>query len=365
MGRPATRIVFDLDGTLVQTRIASWEVFRTVQAEFGLHVETPEEFFTFFEGNFFASLNELVPDIQTANALVARFFEHLEHAYHPVIIPGMVSVARALASRATLAVLSSNATSVIRRVLTENGLEFCFSHVFGGDVEPDKSVGLRRFLADAAQGVGRRCTAPYDEGADGQDATAADTVLVTDTVGDVRAAVAAGVRVVGVSWGMHSSDRLRAAGAEFVAMWPQELIAYLLPDEDAHGRESGTSCELVSMTSFSDPSRPSVPASAPMRPPAGASAPFAEAGTETHRLAAGDISRAVDIRRSRRRVPSAVFALPAPASLDLSPPASECCAPSASTESIGTPRRSSDAMDEMSAAMRTIIGVAARQVLTR
>jgi phosphoglycolate phosphatase len=114
-------------------------------------------------------------------------------------------------------------------VLDDNGLQFCFAHVFGGDVEPDKGAGLRRYLADAAQGVGRRCAPAFDEGGEETAVAAGDTVLVTDTVGDTEAAIAEGVRVVGVSWGMHSADRLRAAGAEFVAVWPQEIIAYLLP----------------------------------------------------------------------------------------------------------------------------------------
>lgn len=353
MGSPATRIVFDLDGTLVQTRIASWEVFRTVQTEFGLNVKTPEEFFAFFEGNFFASLRELVSDARTADALVARFFEQLEHAYHPVIIPGMISVARALASRSTLAVLSSNATSVIRRVLTENGLEFCFSHVFGGDVEPDKSVGLKLFLADAAQGVGRRCTAPYDEGAPDQDATAADTVLVTDTVGDVRAAIAAGVRVVGVSWGMHSADSLREAGAEFVAMWPQELIAHLLPDEDS--RRAGSNCDLPSMASLSAPAPPATTISA-AEP---------ETDTATQGLAAVDASSALEIRRARRRVPSAAFSAPASTSLEVRSSSSACCAASASEDPIATRKPSSLARDELSAAIRAIVGDVSREALSR
>lgn len=227
--RPATQIVFDLDGTLVQTRVASWEVFRDVQAEFRLGIETPEDFFAHFEGNFFASLRAVCPDEETADAVIARFFERLEADYSPRLVPGMADVVHALAPRATLAVLSSNATSVIRRVLDDNGLQFCFAHVFGGDVEPDKSAGLRRFLADAAQGVGRRCAPSFDEGGEAGAAEAVDTVLVTDTVGDAEAARAAGVRVVGVSWGMHSAERLRAAGAEFVAVWPQELIAHLAP----------------------------------------------------------------------------------------------------------------------------------------
>lgn len=227
--RRATRVVFDLDGTLVQTRLASWEVFRKVQAEFDLGIETAEEFFAHFEGNFFTSLRAFCRDERLADAVIARFFACLEADYHPLLVPGMADVVHALAPQATLAVLSSNATTVIRRVLDENGLQFCFAHVFGGDVEPDKSAGLRRFLADAAQGVGRRCAPSFDEGGQDAAATAADTVLVTDTVGDAEAARAAGVRVVGVSWGMHDADRLREAGAEFVAVWPQELIAYLAP----------------------------------------------------------------------------------------------------------------------------------------
>lgn len=60
-------------------------------------------------------------------------------------------------------------------------------------------------------------------------------MLITDTVGDVRDALAAGIRVVGVAWGMHGVDELTEAGAEFVALGPQELAAYLLGDAGAAG----------------------------------------------------------------------------------------------------------------------------------
>ncbi|MFT4234384.1 MAG: HAD family hydrolase [Microbacterium sp.] len=222
----ARQIVFDLDGTLVQTRVSSWEVFREVQAEFDLGIDTDEKFFALLEKNLFVALREACSDERTADAVSARFLEKLESDYRPELVPGIADVVRALASRATLAVLSSNSTAVIRRVLIDNDLAYCFSHVFGGDVEPDKSAGLQRFVADAAQGVGRRCVAPYDEGST---VDQVQTVLVTDTTGDTAAALSAGVRVVGVSWGMHSPEALRDAGAEFVAMWPQELIAHLRP----------------------------------------------------------------------------------------------------------------------------------------
>ena len=41
--------------------------------------------------------------------------------------------------------------------------------------------------------------------------------MIGDTTFDMEMARAAGVRAVGVSWGYHTADMLRAAGAELVA----------------------------------------------------------------------------------------------------------------------------------------------------
>jgi phosphoglycolate phosphatase len=145
----------------------------------------------------------------------------------------MVDVVRRLAADCTLAVMSSNAMQVLRRVLVAGDLAFCFAHVFGGDVMPDKRAAIRAFLADTGSGFGRRCSADYDETGRRTDPDPSTTVLVTDTAGDVRDALEAGIRVVGVAWGMHSVDELKAAGAEFVALWPQEVAAHLLGDAAA------------------------------------------------------------------------------------------------------------------------------------
>jgi phosphoglycolate phosphatase len=231
--RPASHIIFDLDGTLVQTRVASWAVFRQVNTEFNLGVDDEEKYFALLKGNLFERMRQLCESEEKADAAIESFMTKLGSDYFPDMIPGMVDVIHALAPRSTLAVLSSNHTSVIRRVLTGNGVEFCFAHVFGGDVEPDKTLGIRRFVADAAQGAGRRCSAFYDESAESVSLAENQTVLVTDTVGDIEAAFAAGIRAVGVSWGMHSEAQLMAAGAEFVAVWPQELVSYLRASESS------------------------------------------------------------------------------------------------------------------------------------
>jgi phosphoglycolate phosphatase len=220
--------MFDLDGTLVQTRGASWAVFRQISDEFGLGLTGPQEYFDLFRGNIFASLDSLCDGHADSEQVKQAFLERLRAQYNPAMVPGMADVIRRLAGHCTLAVVSSNAMEVLRRVLVGNGVAYCFAHVFGGDAVPDKTAAFRSFLADAASQYGRRCEVTYDETPGAARPDLSTTVLVTDTAGDVRDALEAGIRAVGVAWGMHTADELTAAGAEFVAIWPQELPGYLL-----------------------------------------------------------------------------------------------------------------------------------------
>jgi phosphoglycolate phosphatase len=238
-GHPPTRaVIFDLDGTLVQTRVASWLIFEQINDRFDLGVTGPEQYFDLFRGNLFVQLRALCRDDAHADEVEAAFLDLLRREYSPPMIPGMVEVVRRLAAHCTLAVLSSNAMQVLRRILVDNDLAYCFAHVFGGDVAPDKTVAIEAFLAEPGSGFGRRCAADYDEGGAVTVPGPESTVLVTDTAGDVRAARAAGIRVIGVAWGMHSPAELTDAGAEFVALWPQEVASHLLGDaaaEEPHG----------------------------------------------------------------------------------------------------------------------------------
>lgn len=204
-------VIFDFDGTLVRAREASWKLFQRTNRAFALGIDRPEDFYALFRRNFFAALADVCPD-DAARARRARehFQDLLRREYTPDIVPGMADVIRRLASTHTLVVLSSNTMQSVRRTLERHELASCFAHAFTGDVEPDKTRGIRRLLADPSY-------APHG-----------DAVLVTDTVGDIREALVAGIGAIGVVWGMHSKEELDTAGAEFVAMWPQELLTYVL-----------------------------------------------------------------------------------------------------------------------------------------
>ena len=227
---PVRAVIFDLDGTLVETRQASWEVFRQVNDRFDLGVTTPEAFYDLFRDNVFRALDALCSDEHQAREVKHEFLALLRSEYLPPMIPAMADVVRALSRRVTLCVLSSNAMEVVRRVLVDNDLAYCFAHVFAGDVEPSKAQAIERFLSDPSYASARRGVPAYDEPTDAPHPHQRETIMVTDTIGDVREARAAGIRSLGVTWGMHSDRELLDAGAEFVAIWPQEIVTYLLGD---------------------------------------------------------------------------------------------------------------------------------------
>jgi phosphoglycolate phosphatase len=222
-------LLFDLDGTLVQTREASWKLFAKTNAAFGLGISTQEEFFQLLEDNMFHALRKRCRDERKADEAARHFLGLLKSEYNPEFVPGMCDVVKAFAGNCSLAVISSNAVATIRRILTHENVANCFSHVFGGDVEQDKRASVRRFLADRSYLVNRDCSPAYREGEQPSVPTGEQIVLITDTVGDVKHARECGIRAVGVAWGMHSEKQLLQAGAEFVALWPQELVAHLLP----------------------------------------------------------------------------------------------------------------------------------------
>jgi len=226
-------LLFDLDGTLVRTREASWELFRQTNEKFGLGVDTPSAFFRLFNQNFFTALDEKSGNGAGAEAEAVKrhFQELLRQDYSPDLVPGMANVVHALAGHYTLIVLSSNTMEAVRRILLNSDVAHCFAHVFSGDVAPSKVDAIKRFLADPSYSCGRRCSPHYEESTPQRLHGPQEAMLITDTVGDVEEAVAAGIRVGAVSWGMHRAEDLEAAGAEFVCIWPEELVAYLKPGE--------------------------------------------------------------------------------------------------------------------------------------
>ena len=116
---PIKAVLFDFDGTLVETRTASWELFEETNREFKLGLDTREKFFQIFEGNFYDSLIRHCQDEAVASAAATHFMELVRERYHPPFIPGMVtSVSKSEISSACASALMS-ASLALPALMTE------------------------------------------------------------------------------------------------------------------------------------------------------------------------------------------------------------------------------------------------------
>jgi len=127
------------------------------------------------------------------------------------LFPGVAEALDGLRGR-TLAVLTNKPGHFSRTILAGLGVADRFARIWGaGDVphhKPDPG-GLRRLMAELGASPG-------------------ETVMVGDSAVDVRTGRAAGVRTVGVTWGLRPQD-LEREPPDRVVDDPREIPALLAP----------------------------------------------------------------------------------------------------------------------------------------
>jgi len=203
--------IFDLDGTLVDSR---QDIFRAVAhalASLGLPPRTLEEV-TGFVGEGAARLvaRSIAPsDHLLEPALAAWRAHYAEHLLdHTRLYPG---VAAALASaRCALAVHTNKPADMARRILAGLGVLARFAAVVGGDDGPRKPdpAGTLEIMARL-------------------DASPEETVFIGDSRVDCETAAAAGIRFVAVTWGFLPAASLAGCRADVFASTAADLLPWL------------------------------------------------------------------------------------------------------------------------------------------
>ena len=215
MDRPAA-LVFDLDGTLIDSRRDITTAINRMREELGLPPIPLEAVVTMVgEGARLLverALGPAFPAEQVDRAL-ARYLEH----YADVCLdetkayPGIEEMLEGLAGRYPLALLSNKGEALSRKILAGLGLSRFFGEILGGDSLPTRKpdpAGLH-VLAE-------RLGVPLDR-----------LLLVGDTWIDAETAHNAGCAFVLVEWGFPRPPNLDGVKADLKVARAGELAAAL------------------------------------------------------------------------------------------------------------------------------------------
>ena len=213
---PFQAVLFDLDGTLLDTLVDLAEAMNTVLAGLELPVH-PVANYRYYVGDGMRNLALRVLPADRLD-LADEVIDLMWHEYHArrgattQPYDGVPALLDALVARELrLAVLSNKPDDLAKLVVGEKLGRWPFAVVLGArdgvPVKPDPSAA-REILAHLG--------------------LAPDQVLyVGDTATDMHTAAAAGMPAVGAVWGFRTADELQAAGARWLAEGPGDVLAAL------------------------------------------------------------------------------------------------------------------------------------------
>jgi phosphoglycolate phosphatase len=218
-GRPAA-VVFDLDGTLIDSRQDLATAVNATRAELGLTPLAPAQ----VVGMVGEGARKLVERALGAEVPPERFEEvyrrYLEH-YGAVLLDttrayyGIPEALARLASRFPLAVLSNKPEEFSRRVLDGLGIGQHFREVVGGD-----SLSSRKPDPEGLHLLAKRLQVRPEH-----------IVLVGDTAIDAATARTAGCPFALVTWGFAAPPDLARIESDYRFERPAELAATLAGDQ--------------------------------------------------------------------------------------------------------------------------------------
>jgi phosphoglycolate phosphatase len=202
-------VLFDMDGTLVDSQNIIYEGVRRSFAEAGIEAPSrdqvlaiigrslPEAIGTLLDRDERDDLvTRVVASYRAAFQDMRRMAEHFE-----VLYPGAKETVANLKSRpdVVLGIATGKSRRGVASIIATHGFDDVFATIQTADTHPSKP--------DPSMVL----TALHEVGT-----TRERTIMIGDSSYDMQMARAAGVSALGVSWGYQSADKLVLAGAEAI-----------------------------------------------------------------------------------------------------------------------------------------------------
>ncbi|HVC93599.1 MAG TPA: HAD family hydrolase [Pirellulales bacterium] len=210
-------IVFDLDGTLLDSLADIGETANSVLARLGFPVHALGEYRRFVGEGVAVLFHRALAAGRRTDEIIAHCISEFQIAYgrnwnvHTKPYMGIPELLDSLAERGLKMAVLSNKPHEFARRCVEHYFPARFEVVFGErDGVPRKPDPAAAFEIAQRLGIAAR-----------------EFVYVGDSAVDMETALNAGMRPIGAAWGFRSVDELNAAGAGAIISQPLELLSFL------------------------------------------------------------------------------------------------------------------------------------------
>ncbi len=215
MTKPLKLVMFDCDGTLANSHAFLVRVAKESFAHVGATVPLESRMNDFLSMTFEDFLKTL--DGHMTGEQLQKAYDHMratlvgERDSGAIVEPvydGIKEMLKTLYDQNYLLGVATNKQAHgLAAVLKTNGIDRYFVTLQNSSNSATKPSPDMILNAMAATGADRK-----------------DTVLVGDSTIDIQTGKNAGVKVIGVTWGSLSEDRILAAGADCLARTPAEVV---------------------------------------------------------------------------------------------------------------------------------------------
>jgi phosphoglycolate phosphatase len=209
-------VIFDCDGTLIDSQHAIYGSMSQAFGTLGLPAPTRAEVLGIVGLSLPEALAALAPrESETVRRDLVEAYRNgftgvrAQPDHQEALYDGVAAAVGALSARGDthLGIATGKSKRGVARLLGQEGWEGHFVTIQTADDHPSKPHPSMILEAMRETGVGPN-----------------ETVMIGDTTYDMEMALNAGVAAIGVSWGYHSAELLRAAGAHEIVKTGGDLI---------------------------------------------------------------------------------------------------------------------------------------------
>ncbi len=211
-------VIFDLDGTLVNSVADLADSVNTALRELGLPTHPLESYYDFVGNGTIKLCERALPQESRSEENILLLHKMFADNYsrfclnHTAPYDGIREVLDRIRSAGIKSAVASNKTEVFTRQVIDSlfkpgTFEYVAGKREGTPLKPDPYI-----VREIMRIVG---------------AKREDCIYVGDSQVDVMTAHNAGLECIGCTWGFRGESELRSAGAEYIAYKPEDIAAFL------------------------------------------------------------------------------------------------------------------------------------------